>query len=86
MENVSAGVLEKIKKNILEVRIKPKNDMMYQDKYIIAYVKIQKNEDILSIMPNLTMLDIKYATNRPFPELMLTQINVLHLLSLALIN
>ena len=27
--------------------------MMYQAKYIIAYVKIQKNEDILSIMSYL---------------------------------
>ena len=32
MECVSTGVLEKIK-NILEVKIKPKNDMMYQDIY-----------------------------------------------------
>ena len=32
MEDVSTGVLEKIK-NIQEVKIKPKNDMMYQDIY-----------------------------------------------------
>ena len=50
MEAVSAGVLEKIK-NIQEVNIKPKNDVMYQDiyncicqntkksKYTIQYVK-----------------------------------------------
>ena len=49
--DVSTGVLEK-KKNILKIKIKPKNDMMYQDKKI-AYVKIQKNKDILSIMSNL---------------------------------
>ena len=30
MEDVSTGVLEKIK-NILEVKIKQKNDMLYQD-------------------------------------------------------
>ena len=32
MEDVSTGVLEKIK-NIQEVKIKPQNDMMYQDIY-----------------------------------------------------
>ena len=32
MEDVSTGVLEKIK-NIPEVKIKPKNDMIYQDIY-----------------------------------------------------
>ena len=32
--------------------IKPKNDMMYQDIYNCIW-KIQKNEDILSIMSNL---------------------------------
>ena len=32
MEDVSTGVLEKIK-NIQEVKIKPKNDVMYQDIY-----------------------------------------------------
>ena len=32
MEDVSTGALEKIK-NIQEVMIKPKNDMMYQDIY-----------------------------------------------------
>ena len=31
MENVRTGVLEKIKNTIYEVKIKPKNDMMYQD-------------------------------------------------------
>ena len=29
MENVSAGVLEKIKNSVKEVKKKPKNDMMY---------------------------------------------------------
>ena len=38
MEAVSTGVLEKIK-NIYEVKIKPKNDMMYEDIYTIQYVK-----------------------------------------------
>ena len=50
MEDVSTGVLEKIK-NIQEVKIKPKNDMMYKDiyncickntkkwRYTIQYVK-----------------------------------------------
>ena len=38
MEAVSTGVLEKIK-NIYEVKIKPKNDMMYQDIFTIQYVK-----------------------------------------------
>ena len=33
MEIVSSGVFEKIKNNIKEVKIKPKNDMMYQDIY-----------------------------------------------------
>ena len=32
MEDVNTGVLAKIK-NILEVKLKPKNDMMYQDIY-----------------------------------------------------
>ena len=32
MEDISTGVLEIIK-NIKEVKIKPKNDMMYQDIY-----------------------------------------------------
>ena len=49
MENVSTRVLEKIKNNILEVKIKPKNDMMYQNICnCICQVK-----DILSIMSNL---------------------------------
>ena len=51
MEDVSTGVLEKIK-NIQEVKIKPK--MIWCIKtYIIAYAKMKKNEDILSIMSNL---------------------------------
>ena len=33
MENVNTGVLEKIKNNIQEVNIEPKNDVMYQDIY-----------------------------------------------------
>ena len=42
-----------IKKNIiLEVNIKPKNDMMYQD-ICHCICKNTKNEDILSIMSNL---------------------------------
>ena len=45
MEDVSAGVLEKIK-------IKPKNDMMYQDIYN-CICQNTKNEDILSRMSNL---------------------------------
>ena len=49
METVSTGVLEKIKNIIQEVKIKPKDDMMYQDiykcickrngRYTIYYVK-----------------------------------------------
>ena len=41
--NVSTGVREKIK-NIQEVKIKPKNDMMYQDIYncICQNAKIMK--------------------------------------------
>ena len=54
MEDVSTGVLEKLK-NFSEVKIKPKNDMMYQDiyncicqntkkwKYTIQYVNLQPN-------------------------------------------
>ena len=52
MENVSIGVLEKIKNNIQEVKIKPQNYMMYQDIYI-CISENTKNEDILSIMSNL---------------------------------
>ena len=53
MENFSTGVLEKIKENnIQEVKIKPKNDMMYQDIYN-CICQNTKNEDILSIMSNL---------------------------------
>ena len=33
METISTGVLEKLKNNIQEVKIKPKDDMMYQDIY-----------------------------------------------------
>ena len=33
MENASTGVLGKIKNNIEEVKIKPKNDMMHKDMY-----------------------------------------------------
>ena len=51
MEIVSAGVLERIKNIIKEVKIKPKNDMMYQDIYN-CICKDTKNEDILSIMSN----------------------------------
>ena len=53
MEDVSTGVLEKIK-NIYEVKIKPK--MIWCIKtYIVAYIKIQKNEDILSSISNLPL-------------------------------
>ena len=51
MEDVSTGVLEKIK-NISEIKIKPKNDMMYQDIYS-CICQNTKNEDILSSMSNL---------------------------------
>ena len=51
MEVASTGVLEKIK-NIWDVKIKPK--MIWCIKtYIISYVKIQKNEVILSSLSNL---------------------------------
>ena len=53
MENVSTGVLEKIKNNIQEVKIKLKNDMMYQDIYNYICQNTKKNEDILSIMSNV---------------------------------
>ena len=53
MENVSTGVLEKIKKIIQEVKIKPKNDMMYQDIYNCICQNTKKNDDILSIVSNL---------------------------------
>ena len=52
MEDVSTGVLEKIK-NIWEVKVKPKNDMMYQDIYNCMCQNTKKNEDILSSMSNL---------------------------------
>ena len=42
MEDVSTGVLERIK-NILEVKIKPNNGYIIKT-YMIAYVKIQKNK------------------------------------------
>ena len=51
MEIVSTGVLERIKIIIKEVKIKPKNDMKYQDIYN-CICKDTKNEDILSIMSN----------------------------------
>ena len=51
MEDVSAWILEKIK-NILEVKIKPKKIMMYQDIYN-CICQNKKNLDILSIMSNL---------------------------------
>ena len=51
MEDVSTGVLEKIK-NIWEVKIKLKTIWCIKT-YIITYVKIQKNEDILSSMSNV---------------------------------
>ena len=51
MEDVSTGVLEKIN-NIQEVKIKPKNDMMYQEIYN-CISRNTKNEVILSSMSNL---------------------------------
>ena len=41
MENVSTEVLENIKNNIYEVKIKPKKIWSIKT-YVIAYVKIQK--------------------------------------------
>ena len=52
MEDVSIGVLEKIK-NIYEGKIKPKYDMMYQDIYNCKCQNTKKNEDILFSMSNL---------------------------------
>ena len=52
MEDVSTGVLEKIN-NIEEVKIKSKNDMMYQDIYDCICQNTKKNEDIQSNMSNL---------------------------------
>ena len=51
MEDVSRGIPEKIK-DIYEVKIKPENDMIYQDSYN-CICQNTKNEDILSIMSNL---------------------------------
>ena len=51
MEDVSTGVLKNIE-NIYEVKINPKNDMMYQDIYK-CICRNTKNEDILSSMSNL---------------------------------
>ena len=53
MENVSTGVLKRIKNYIWEVVIKPKNDMMYQDIYNCICQNTKKN--ILSIMSNLCL-------------------------------
>ena len=53
MEDVSTRVLEKIK-NISKVKIKPKNDMMYQDIYN-CICQSTKNEDILSSMSNIQL-------------------------------
>ena len=52
IEDVSTGVLEK-NKEYLRSKDKAKDDMMYQMIYIIAYVKIQNNEDMLSSMLSL---------------------------------
>ena len=51
MEDVSTGVLEKMN-NILEVKIKPKNDMMYQNIYN-CICQNTKNENMISSMSNL---------------------------------
>ena len=53
MENVSTGVLEKIKNITQEVKITPKNDMIYQDIYNCVYQYTKKNADILSILSNV---------------------------------
>ena len=53
MENVSRGVFEKMKNNIWEVKIKQKNDVMYQDIYNCICQNAKKYEDILSILSNL---------------------------------
>ena len=50
MEYVSTGILEEIK-NISELKIKPKNDMMYQNIYN-CICQNTKNEDILSSVSN----------------------------------
>ena len=50
MEDVSTGVFENMN-NIQEVKIKPK--IWCINPYIIAYAKMQINEDILSNMSNL---------------------------------
>ena len=44
---------EKIRNNIQEVKIRPKNDMMCQDIYNCICQNTKKNEDMLSIMSNL---------------------------------
>ena len=51
METVSTGVLDKNKEIIKEVKIKPKNDLMYQD--IQLHMSQTKKMKILSIMSNL---------------------------------
>ena len=53
MENISTGVLEKIKNIIQEVKIKPKNDMMYRGIYNCICQNTTKYEDIMSFMLNL---------------------------------
>ena len=52
MEDVNTGVLEK-NKEYLRSNDKAKKMIWCIKTYIIAYVKIQKNEDILSSMSNL---------------------------------
>ena len=52
MENVSTGVLDKNKEHYL--RCKDKAKIIWCIKtYTIAFVKIQKNEDLQSFMSNL---------------------------------
>ena len=62
MEDVSTGVLEKIK-NISEIKIKPQNDLMYQDIHNCICQNTKKNEDIVSIMsklqPNCLKIDFQ---------------------------
>ena len=51
MENVSTGVHEnKIKNIIQEVKIKPKNDMMYQDIYMYMKFLWQINVSFVNYM------------------------------------
>ena len=52
MEDVSTKVLEK-NKEYLRSKVKAKNGIMYQDRYIFICQNTKKNEDISSSMSNL---------------------------------